>query len=167
MLIRTLFSRFALVGIASLIMLAISTDSHARKNGFGLGVIIGEPTGPCFKVWTGANTAIDGAVAWSLDGNNDMHLHVDYLIHDFSIAKVEKGRFPLYYGIGGRIRSNNGNNEDQVGVRVPVGMAYLFAKSQLELFFEVVPIVDLAPDTELDFNGGVGIRFYIGGKSGQ
>jgi hypothetical protein len=35
------------------------------------------------------------------------------------------------------------------------------------LFFEVVPIVDLAPDTELDFNGGVGIRFYIGGKSGE
>jgi hypothetical protein len=148
-------------------MLAISTDSFARKDGFGLGVIIGEPTGPSFKVWTGNKTAIDGAVAWSLDGNDDMHLHMDYLIHDFSIAKVDKGRFPLYYGIGGRIRFHDGNQDDQIGVRIPVGMAYLFAKSQLELFFEVVPIVDLAPDTELDFNSGVGIRFYIGGKSGE
>ena len=167
MFVRTLISRFALGGVAALIMLAISTDSFARKDGFGLGVIIGEPTGPSFKVWTGNNTAIDGAVAWSLDGNDDMHLHMDYLIHDFSIAKVDKGRFPLYYGIGGRIRFHDGNQDDQIGVRIPVGMAYLFAKSQLELFFEVVPIVDLAPDTELDFNGGVGIRFYIGGKSGE
>ena len=167
MFVRTLISRFALGGVAALIMLAISTDSFARKDGFGLGVIIGEPTGPSFKVWTGNNTAIDGAVAWSLDGNDDMHLHMDYLIHDFSIAKVDKGRFPLYYGIGGRIRFHDGNQDDQIGVRIPVGMAYLFAKSQLELFFEVVPIVDLAPDTELDFNGGVGIRFYIGGKGGK
>jgi hypothetical protein len=149
---------FALV----LSALVFSSETHARKSGFGLGVIIGEPTGPTFKVWTGANTAIDGAVAWSLDGNDDLHLHADYLIHDFGIAKVEKGSFPLYYGIGGRIRFHDGNQDDQVGVRVPVGMAYLFANSPLELFFEVVPIVDLAPDTELDFNGGVGVRYYFG-----
>jgi len=167
MFIRTLISRLALGASTALIMLAISTDSHARKDGFGLGVIIGEPTGPTFKVWTGPKTAIDGAVAWSLDGNEDMHMHMDYLIHDFSIAKVDKGRFPLYYGIGGRIRFHDGNQDDQIGVRIPVGMAYLFANSPLELFFEVVPIVDLAPDTELDFNGGVGIRFYIGAKGGQ
>ena len=159
---RTLNSRITFVAVATLIMLLISTDSFARKDGFGLGVIIGEPTGPSFKVWTGPKTAIDGAVAWSLDGNEDIHLHMDYLIHDFSVAKVDQGRFPLYYGIGGRIRFHDGNQDDQIGVRIPVGMAYLFAKSQLELFFEVVPIVDLAPDTELDFNGGVGIRFYIG-----
>ncbi len=162
MFIRTLISKFALGASATLIMLAISTDSHARKDGFGLGVIIGEPTGPTFKVWTGPKTAIDGAVAWSLDGNEDIHLHMDYLIHDFSIAKVDKGRFPLYYGIGGRIRFHDRNQDDQIGVRIPVGMAYLFPNSPLELFFEVVPIVDLAPSTELDFNGGAGIRFYIG-----
>ena len=162
MSIRTLISKLIFGAVTALIILAISTSAYARKDGIGLVVIIGDPTGPTFKVWTGPKTAIDGAVAWSLDANEDMHLHVDYLIHDFSVAKVDKGQFPLYYGIGGRIRFHNGNQDDQVGVRIPLGMAYLFAKSQLELFFEVVPIVDLAPNTELDFNGGVGIRFYIG-----
>lgn len=139
-----------------------SGSVNAKKNGFGLGVIIGEPTGPTFKVWTGNNTAIDGALAWSLGGNDDVHLHMDYLIHDFGIATVEKGRLPLYYGIGGRIKFNDGRGEDQFGVRVPVGLAYLFANSPMELFFEIVPIVDLVPDTELDFNGGIGIRYYFG-----
>lgn len=167
MLIRTLISKFLSGAFAALIMLAISTDSHARKDGFGLGVIIGEPTGLTFKVWTGPKTAIDGALAWSLDATEDMHLHVDYLIHDFSVAKVDQGQFPFYYGIGGRIRFHDGNQDDQFGARFPLGMAYLFANSPLELFFEVVPILDLAPNTELDFNGGVGIRIYIGGKGGK
>lgn len=139
-----------------------SNEVRAQKDGFGLGVIIGEPTGPSFKVWTSGKTAIDGALAWSLEGNNDLHIHADYLFHEFAVAKVEKGKFPLYYGIGGRIRFHDGNQDDEVGVRVPVGMAYLFDNSPLELFFEIVPIVNLTPDTELDFNGGVGARFYIG-----
>ncbi|MGH8015260.1 MAG: BAPKO_0422 family outer member beta-barrel protein [Candidatus Zixiibacteriota bacterium] len=161
MFIRNTFSKLAWFALV-LIGFVFTSEVQARKNGFGLGVIVGEPTGPCFKVWTGPKTAIDGAVAWSLDGDNDLHMHADYLFHDYSIAKVDKGQFPLYYGIGGRIRFHDGNQDDQVGVRVPVGMAYLFQNSPLELFFEVVPIVDLTPDTELDFNGGVGIRFYIG-----
>jgi len=163
MFIQNLFSKVAFSVAAVLLFFAFTYDAYAQKNGFGLGVIIGEPTGPCFKVWTGGKTAIDGAVAWSLEGNEDLHLHMDYLLHDFSIVNVDKGRFPLYYGIGGRVQFREGNNQDDlVGVRIPVGMTYLFANSPLELFFEVVPIVDLAPDTELDFNGGAGIRFYIG-----
>jgi hypothetical protein len=138
------------------------SNSEAKKNGIGLGVIIGEPTGPTFKYWSSPTTAIDGALAWSLDGNDDLHLHVDYLFHDFGVANVKKGRLPIYYGIGGRIRFHDGNQDDQFGVRIPVGFAYLFEKSPLELFFEVVPIVDLAPETELDFNAGLGIRYYIG-----
>ncbi len=155
-------SKFIQLVSTALLMLVISTNAYARNDSFGLGVIIGEPTGPSFKIWTGAKTAIDGALAWTLDGNQDMHLHMDYLIHDFSIAKVDKGRFPLYYGIGGRIRFHDGNQDDQIGVRIPVGMAYLFANSPLELFFEVVPILDLAPSTELEFNSGIGIRYYFG-----
>ena len=37
---RTLNSRITFVAVATLIMLLISTDSFARKDGFGLGVIM-------------------------------------------------------------------------------------------------------------------------------
>jgi hypothetical protein len=37
----------------------------AQDQDFGLGFMLGEPTGISFKKWTGSKTAIDGAVAWS------------------------------------------------------------------------------------------------------
>jgi hypothetical protein len=41
---------------------------YARgTEGFGLGVIVGNPTGLSFKVWTGGSSAFDAAAAWSLD----------------------------------------------------------------------------------------------------
>lgn len=159
---------FLKIGLAILATLVIANSASARKNGFGLGIIIGEPTGISMKYWNTNGTAIDGAIAWSLEGNDKIHLHADFLFHDYSVAKVDKGQLPFYYGIGVRILSREGRNvDDKIGVRVPVGVSYLFANSPLELFGEVVPILDLSPDTELDFNGGIGIRFYFGDKSGS
>ena len=56
------------------------------------------------------------------------------------------------------------NSDDKIGIRIPVGLSYLFANSPLEFFVEVVPLLDLSPDTELDFNGGLGLRYYLGHK---
>jgi len=161
---KTLTSHFKISAIISAILLVlVSADySRANQNGVGLGVIIGEPTGPTFKFWTGRSTAIDGALAWSFDRNNELHLQMNYLFHEFGAINVNKGRMPFYYGIGGRLKFHDDNRDDEFGVRVPAGLSYLFANSPVELFFEVVPIVNLAPDTELDFNGGIGIRYYLG-----
>jgi len=46
-------------------------------------------------------------------------------------------------------------------VRVPVGLNYLFEENPLGLFLELAPTVNLAPDTDFDMNGALGIRFYI------
>lgn len=129
---------------------------------FGLGVILGEPTGISAKYWMdgGRQYAVDAGAAWSLSGDNKLHLHGDYLFHQYGLLKVEKGKLPVYFGVGGRVEFRD-NRDDEVGIRIPVGLDYLFDGAPLELFVEVVPIVDLAPDTELDFNGGVGIRFFF------
>ncbi len=140
--------------------LLLSAQAYAAGD-FGLGVIAGEPTGPCFKYWTSQKTAVDGAVAWSMSSNARMHLHADYLIHNFTLIKVEKGRMPFYFGIGGRIRFAEGNADDHIGIRIPVGLAYLFDNSPVDIFFEVVPILDLTPDTDLDFNGALGVRYFF------
>jgi hypothetical protein len=47
------------------VALLICGTAQAQDSGFGLGIIIGEPTGISAKQWTGSRTAIDGAVAWS------------------------------------------------------------------------------------------------------
>jgi hypothetical protein len=144
-----------------LALTAFAQSGMAKGGNFGLGVILGEPTGPCFKYWTGAKTAIDGAAAWSFANNAGLHLHADYLWHKFDLIAVEEGSLPLYLGIGGRIRFAEGSGDDRIGIRIPVGLDYIFADAPLDIFLEIVPILDLAPDTDLDFNGAVGVRFFF------
>jgi hypothetical protein len=40
-------------------------------------------------------------------------------------------------------------------------LLYLIPNSQFEVFAEVAPILDLAPSTSLEWNGGVGFRYYF------
>ena len=117
----------------------------AERGPFGLGIIVGEPTGISGKYQLSTKNAIDGAVAWSLDGDNELHLHGDYLYHWYEVVTVEKGSLPLFAGVGGRFRFRE-NRDDEVGVRFPVGLTYLFDDAPFDVFLEVAPILELAPD---------------------
>ncbi len=130
----------------------------AQDQGFGLGFMLGEPTGISFKKWTGSKTAIDGAVAWSFSGQNSLHLHADYLVHRFDLIKVEKGRLPVYFGLGARLKLED---RTKFGVRIPVGVCYIFEDVSLDIFFELVPMFDLAPDTDFKIAGSIGVRYYF------
>jgi len=146
--------------IASLLAACSGSDVFA-KEGVGVGLIVGEPTGVSMKYWLDNSTAIDAALAVSLsDNNNPFQFHADYLVHSKrSITPSElKGRFPWYYGIGGRIKNSH---ETEVGVRVPVGITYLFADTPTDLFAEIAPVLDVAPTVRLGLNGAAGIRFYL------
>src|SRR5690606_36657366 len=72
---------------------------------FGLGIILGEPTGFSAKLNLSQKISIDGALAWSLDGDTSFHLHSDLLFHSRNIFRIDaddiqtKG-FDLYYGAG-------------------------------------------------------------------
>ncbi|MBN2185623.1 MAG: hypothetical protein JW746_09875 [Candidatus Krumholzibacteriota bacterium] len=120
-----------------------------------LGVIIGEPTGLSYKGWTGRNTAFDVGVAWSFRREGNLHIHADYLIHNFSFFDVDDERMPYYIGIGGRVKIEN---HSRVGVRFVIGTEYYLEDAPFGFFFEIAPILDLAPETELDMNGAIGAR---------
>ncbi len=135
----------------------LSLSAFSQDRGLGVGVILGEPTGLSAKMWTGDNTAIDAAAAWSLAGQASLHVHADILLHSFAID-VDEGELPLYFGIGGRVLISN---DPGVGVRVPFGMAYHFEDVPIELFLEVAPILDLLPATEFNMNSGLGVRYYF------
>lgn len=130
----------------------------AKEGDFGLGVIVGEPTGLSGKLWTEDSTAVDGVAAWSFGKRSALHLHADYLFHNFGLFKVEKGKLPIYFGIGGRIKFEDNS---KVGVRIPVGIEYIFTGAPLDIFLELVPLLDLVPSTEFRFNGGIGVRYFF------
>ncbi|RJP82436.1 MAG: DUF3996 domain-containing protein [Candidatus Zixiibacteriota bacterium] len=144
------------------------------RDGFGLGIIIGEPTGVSAKAWLSDENALDFAAAWSLEGRDAFHFHADYLWHAFNVIKPDRGWMPIFFGIGARLLIHDDDHDrdhddddfdddDDVhfGVRVPVGLEYIFVQAPVGIFLEVAPIVDLVPDTDLDFNAGIGARFFF------
>lgn len=153
--------------LISFLLLATTPSKAQEQNDpgrFGLGIMIGEPTGITGKYWMNSTNALAGGVAWSFrrhenrSRSSTIYLHLDYQAHNFNLFEVEQGRMGFYYGIGGRLRSGGDAN---VGVRVPLGLNYLFANNPLEIYFEIVPVLDLMPETDLDGNGGIGIRYYF------
>lgn len=136
-----------------------SAVSSACAGSFGLGIILGEPTGVSFKQWITRANAVDAAAAWSFDSPGAFHVHMDYLYHRGVDVESDAGGFMFYFGIGGRFKAEE--NETRLGVRVPLGLDYVFDDAPLDLFFEVAPIMDLAPETEFRVNGGFGIRYFF------
>ena len=138
-----------------------SSSSGGVEHGkFGIGVIFGEPTGLSAKMWTTKSTGFDLGLAWSFSGEGHFHIHVDYLFHNFGLFDVSKGSLPVYIGIGGRMLFRD-NQDDKIGVRFPIGIEYYFEGWPVAVFGEIVPILDLAPSTDGEINGGLGVRFYF------
>jgi hypothetical protein len=168
-------SIFAIV-LALLVMVGLAS---AKGGNFGLGIMIGEPTGLSAKIWLNQKSAVDFGLAWSMNGDGAAHLHGDYLMHYFKLIHVERGRLPLYYGIGARVLIygdrghyyyyENGNYYDRYhrknniffGLRIPVGLDYIFEGNNVDIFLEIAPVLDLIPSTDLDFNGGIGVRYFF------
>lgn len=146
--------------IALILGLATTPAAFAETSAFGAGIIIGEPTGIGIKTHLTSGNALAFGVAWSLDDDNELHVQGDYLYHNYDLIDVEEGQLPLYFGVGGRIKIND-DHDDNVGIRFPVGLDYIFANYPFDIFFEIVPILDLAPDTDLDLNGAIGGRYWF------
>jgi hypothetical protein len=138
---------------------ARAQGAAAESRTWELGVVLGEPTGLSAKYWLSNVNALDFGAAWSFEGDGQFHFHCDYLFHNYDAFHVTEGSLPIYFGIGGRVRFDKDDN--RLGLRLVVGIEYLFEQYPMSLFFEVAPIVDVAPETEAAVNGGIGIRYVF------
>jgi hypothetical protein len=136
-----------------------STSDYAGK--LGAGIILGEPTGASLKYWLNDTVALDGAVGWSYRPHSDLYLHSDILWHDFNLIPVSQGQLPLYFGVGGLVRFRHDNYDNEVGVRAPVGLSYIFDNIPVDVFVEVAPVIDVAPSIRGEVTGGVGVRYWF------
>ena len=161
---------FLLLGMALFLIIIITKPVTAQDKGFGLGVILGEPTGLSAKLWTSQNNAFDFGLGVGLGGDRikysgpydrtgRIHFHMDYLWHSFNaISSTEK--FPLYYGIGGKFNSGAGY-EDSFGIRGVFGIAWFPRATPIDVFFELVPVFQVTPLTGLGLNAGLGLRYFF------
>lgn len=150
---RTLF-------VIAAVLLLVPGLAHGSQ-GVGLGVMAGEPTGICLNLWTGSDRAIDVAAGWSIGEDGWLYLHCDYLFHghEFPGESAERS-VPYYFGIGSRVLLRE-SEDTRIGLRIPFGVNYVFEDGRFDVFLELAPMMDLLPETEFDFGGGVGLRYYF------
>ena len=160
MSVLRLLAVLALISVMSLLAFPALARAESASHTFGVGLIFGDPTGISGKLWLSNKHAVDMGAAWAVGTKHHraaFDLHADYLYH-FDVIHVSRGRLPLYAGIGGRVILAN---EASVGVRIPLGITYLFADAPFDIFLELAPIMDLVPSTAFDANAGFGARFYF------
>jgi len=141
-----------------ILVLFFAGIAAAENRGLGFGLIIGEPCGFSFKNWTGSKTAVSGGVAWSIVHSGSLHLHADYLLHNHRLVQVPDVKLFLYYGVGGRIKTKH---QDRIGLRFPVGLCYVFEKIPLDVYLDIVPLLDLTPDLGTELMIGFGFIYYF------
>jgi hypothetical protein len=152
---------------------------YGRK--FGLGFVLGDPTGLSAKYWVSSTNALDFGLGFTnygygfggscfVDSNGNQHcsgyydtsINVDYLWQ----SNIVRGNAQLdwYIGGGGRVfflGSRNYRYGIDVAARAPVGLALMFNNpSFIEVFFELAPALYLLPPA-FTIEGGLGVRFYF------
>lgn len=155
----------------TILILFYYSNNSAQEKKFGLGVIIGEPTGISAKLWTSSANALVLGVGWSVQGYringfdpeydraSRTHIHVDYLWHSFNAISSD-GRFPFYYGLGGRINSGPVYS-GTFGVRGIIGVAWLPHSTPLDIFVELAPTLYLINSTGFGIDAGIGARYFF------
>ena len=134
-----------------------------RAGDQGIGIMLGNPSGLSYKFWLNDTLAIDGAAGVD-QGEFDVHTTLLFHINDWSkdIKGFEdvnrNGSFPLYFGIGPRLLFEH---NEEFGIRMPIGLAYLPNNTVWEFFGEIAPVFRLTPDTGLDGDFAVGVRYYF------
>ena len=148
--------------------LAAPAAAQEEKGVFGLGLIIGEPTGISAKYYLGDDTAIDAAAGGAVIGRG-IQVHGDFLWHPWVLEQQESFVLPLYLGPGVRLLSRDeGGGQDahfRIGLRAVVGLLFDFTSIPLDVFAEIAGVADYrtidGDHFGLDINAGAGARYYF------
>jgi hypothetical protein len=179
--LRSIAGALAIVVCASGVARATEVG-YSRK--YGLGAVVGDPTGLSGKVWVGQTNAIDlglgfygygayrGGCFRDRDGRtvcdrrygNSTSVHVDYL-WESKLATPGKVQLDWHIGAGGRaffLGDPCAFDCWDLGVRAPLGLDLTFnSPSFLEVFVEIAPVFYVAPAMFLALEGGLGVRGYF------
>lgn len=136
----------------------------AQDRVFGIGAIIGNPTGISGELLLENNNTIDFAAAWSTWRYIGFHVHADFLWTDNPFFQVRQVPVEWYFGVGGRLVSiTNDKHEGKsaIGPRVPVGMYFYIPETPIKVFGELAATLNLTPATDVDLGAAIGARFYF------
>jgi hypothetical protein len=152
---------------------------------YGVGAVVGDPTGLSGKVWIGSTNAIDAGLGFygygfrggcfrDRDGRaicdrrygyGSTSFHVDYLWESKLVEAKSKLQLDWHIGAGGRVfflGDPCAYDCWDLGARAPVGLDLTFNQpSFLEVFLEIAPVFYVVPSMFAAAEGGLGVRGYF------
>lgn len=155
---RSYLPKTILLCVLMVIALGVPSRAFAQHTGFGMGFLLGEPAGINAKLWRSTHTALVGSMAWSFVHDSATDLYADYIYHSYGVFDLDRGMLPLYFGAGTRLALEE---ESRFGIRAVVGVNYLFDATPIDTFFEVAPVLDVAPSVDLTLNIALGVRYFF------
>lgn len=130
---------------------------------FRVGLAAGEPIGLSLSLTPHERVEIHATAGTSFGGGRDRiaALDVAYRLPEaFGLAGPES--LIVWFGAGVRYAARpDSTRDDQLGVRVPIGLSYLLSDGHLELYSELSPGLSLTPNRRSTLDGGVGIRVAL------
>lgn len=149
--------------LAAVFVLLAPAPARAEGGPFGLGIIVGQPTGVTGAYRLGGNTAIDGAVGLDVFDDRHFYLHATFLFVLPNLLSGGSVGLSPYLGPGGFISDRGKGDGSRVGlgVRAPFGLSLDFRRAPLQIFGEFAVVLPLIPDPDLGIGGAVGFRYYF------
>jgi uncharacterized protein DUF3996 len=136
---------------------------------FGLGLELGEPSGLNGKVFVSRSGAIDFGVGYIYRQyyyGDGLHLYADYLFHPALLASTSSFELPFYIGPGLRYWDFHycymglcDYGGSAIGIRLPLGISFDFNNAPLDIFIQLVPVLDFLSG---DYYNRYGDREHFG-----
>jgi hypothetical protein len=188
---RALRALVFVLGLAAGALPAARQATAAGSHPFGLGLVLGEPTGLTAKLYLDKPFALQFGLGWIDDfGNHDgVDVNVDFLWHPVVLARAPAFTMPLYLGVGARVLDHHfryhaggviyDDHDTRLGVRGPIGLLMDFNRVPIDIYLELALVIDLVVfnrdyvgDPYCDryyydcydrvtWNAGVGVRYYF------
>ena len=127
-----------------------------EKSEFGLGLVLGEPSGLNGQFLWSERSAIDITAAWSW--RDWFFTSADFQMYDYILDSPREWKW--YWG-GGAYLTLPKNDQGTFGVRVPLGIKYHIPHSPVDLWIEADPALQLIKSTEAELQGGFGVTFWL------
>lgn len=161
-------------GLALATVAAIgSLATHARADGggtdkgtIGIGIIVGEPSGICARLYIRDDQAVQAAVGGAFIGGG-IQAHADYVFHPYILQTRDSFVLATYVGPGLRmIQYSNGRDDSSIalGLRAVGGLLFDF-KNPLDAFVEVAGVLEYefkdGQGGAIRLNASAGVRYYF------
>ncbi|PEN09277.1 hypothetical protein CRI93_00680 [Longimonas halophila] len=153
--LRRLLYTLSVALLLTVSLSAGSADAQRASGNVGLGGQIGSPSGVTLKFYNAGGPSYDFLGAWDLNEFFFLNAHAQFSqpIRANNVSGLE-----WFFGPGAFIGVED--DEAALGISGRIGINWM-ANEYIEFFGQLTPRLNLAPDTDGDFGGGLGLRYYF------